>query len=291
MSYAWVLNLDADLELARAGYSPTRAVRASMRPHVERLAGTLLGPGDVLVDETCEPGCASGLVGRAFCPTARALVLLERAGATPERHPSQAILREVNGRAFCASLGQTMPEAAFVETLEAALAKLEHPPVLAAQWRVKRAFGMAGRGQRVVRPGIVSASDQAFLRTSVAEQGGVMIEPNVTIVRELGMHAMLAETGDLRVGQLVEQRCDAFGQWLETMVSDDAAHAPWDALTAEVRHVATALHGAGYFGPFGIDAFVYRDAAGAEHLQPRSEINARYSMGFAVGMRMDPRQP
>jgi hypothetical protein len=49
----------------------------------------------------------------------------------------------------------------------------------------------------------------------------------------------------------------------------------------EVERVATALHAAAYFGPFGIDAYEYR--VGVElRLNPRSEINARYSMGFAA---------
>ena len=42
---------------------------------------------------------------------------------------------------------------------------------------------------------------------------------------------------------------------------------------------------AGYFGPFGVDAYTYRDRlarATCDLLQPRSEVNARYSMGFAL---------
>ena len=50
-----------------------------------------------------------------------------------------------------------------------------------------------------------------------------------------------------------------------------------------LARVAVALAGSGYFGPFGIDAFTYRNADGTVALQPRSEINARYSMGFAIG--------
>ena len=47
--------------------------------------------------------------------------------------------------------------------------------------------------------------------------------------------------------------------------------------------MAGALLPAGYFGPFGVDAYTYRGRAGASVFQPRSEINARYSMGFAAG--------
>jgi hypothetical protein len=42
--------------------------------------------------------------------------------------------------------------------------------------------------------------------------------------------------------------------------------------------VAEVLRDAGYFGPFGIDAYRWRDGA-TQYFNPRSEINARYSMG------------
>ena len=40
-----------------------------------------------------------------------------------------------------------------------------------------------------------------------------------------------------------------------------------------------ALRGAGYHGPFAIDAFAYRDGA-ARRFHPVCEINARYSFGW-----------
>ena len=43
-------------------------------------------------------------------------------------------------------------------------------------------------------------------------------------------------------------------------------------LEAELRRVD-------YLGPIGIDAFVYRDAAGEPRLKPIVEINPRYTMG------------
>jgi hypothetical protein len=42
--------------------------------------------------------------------------------------------------------------------------------------------------------------------------------------------------------------------------------------------------GAGYYGPFGIDAFRWRDQNGKQQWNPRCEINARYSMGWSIGM-------
>ncbi len=281
---AWVLNLDADVELAAGPrYAPTHAVRAAMAPHVAKLAASLLGPDDVLVDDTSPPGSAAGLAGRAFCPTSRAVATLARAGAVPVAHPSHEILREVNGRAFCAALGPTLPGAVFVRDLEHAIAVLASAPEVAKQWRVKRAFSMAGRGQRRIAPGRATEADIGFLRAAIGAEGGVMIEPDVAIVRELGIHGMLEESGAFRLGRLVTQECDPYGQWLATTLAEDVEPEIADAIAREAASVARALARAGYFGPFGIDAFLYRDLAGSVRLQPRSEINARYSMGFAVG--------
>ena len=289
---AWVLNLDADVELAasvsRASYAPTNAVRDAVRAMVPRVAPSLLGPEDLLVDESSAPHSARGLRGRAFCPTPRALAALRRVGAEPEPHPTLDVLRAVNSRAFASALGSTLPSSAFVTDFDAACAMLEESPAIGDAWRVKRAFGMAGRGQRVIAPGRASTGDVGFLKASLVE-GGVQIEPNVRIAREYALHATLAapdRDGVLEVGALVAQRCDARGVWLSTEPLPEPSEAELaigGRLRDEVARVGAALSAVGYFGPFGIDAYLYRDNAGELALQPRSEINARYSMGFGVG--------
>jgi hypothetical protein len=233
-----------------------------MRPHVQTLSRTLLGPDDVLIEDGVD---VRGLRGRAFCPTPRAIALMRAAGVEPEPHPSLEVLRLVNSRAFCSALGATMDGAAFCGTHHDAMDRLRLP----GRFRVKRNHGMAGRGQRVMPP-----IDDAFLRGSFP--GGVQIEPNVAIETEYALHGMIADDG-MRLGALVRQTCDAYGQWLATERVDEPAIER--ALRDEASRVARALIDAGYFGPFGIDAFTYDGG----RLQPRSEINARYSMGFPVG--------
>jgi len=279
---AWVLNLDADLELGKGKtYTPTRAVLGAMRTFVPVVAAALLGPDDLLLADDAAPGSARGFTGRAFCPTVRALGLLRRAGADPAPHPSFEVLRAVNSRAFSASLGPTLPHAHFVTDEERAHAILATAPRPFTAWRLKRAFGMNGRAQRIVEPGGASAADRTFVTAAIAE-GGLQIEPQVTIVREYAMHGLLAADGSLRTGDLVEQRCDPQGAWLSSEPVDEPS-VRW-ALHEEIAQVARALAAAGYFGPFGVDAFSYREPGASElRLQRRSEINARYSMGFAAG--------
>ncbi len=283
---AWVLNLDADLELgAGPEYEPTTSVRRAMRAPVAALARSLLRSEDALVDEARPAHDARGLLGRAFCPTPRALALLRRAGAHPEAHPPVEVLRRVNSRAFAAELGTTLPDAAFVTDFDVARTMLRDEPAMSSTWRVKHAFGMAGRNQRVIVPGALGDRDAAFVKAGLA-QGGAQIEPNIAIEAEYAVHGLIAEDGSSRLGELVRQRCDPRGAWTTT---ERIAHARGalgnlsDRLANEAGRVARALIGAGFFGPFGVDAYTYRDREGVRRLQPRSEINARYSMGFATG--------
>lgn len=282
MAAVWVLNLDADLELGHgAGYGPSRSTAVAMKAHAASLARTLLAEGDVWIDADVAPNAWVGRVGKAFCPTPRALALLARAGASPEPHPGVDVLRHVNGRGFSASLGRMLPGASFVTDRDVLRATLRRPPPLGAAWRTKRAFGMAGRGHRVVGPREATDAVLATFDAALA-QGGLQVEPDVRIVREFGVHGRLDPGGALRIGCPVAQRCDARGQWIASEIAADLAPGLVAALEGEVRAVAEALHDAGYFGPFGIDAFEYLDDEGNVNLQPRSEINARYSMGFAL---------
>jgi hypothetical protein len=306
--FAWVLNLDADIELAAiasgapgalAGYSPRRSTQQAMSRFAPKLAASLLDLAqDVIVDDDSPPLSARGLVGRAFCPTPRALRLLRRAGAAIEPHPAWEVLARANSRAFSSSLGTTLPGALFVadEGEARSLLRTPPPPELAVAWRVKRNFGMTGRGQRVVAPSGVSDQDLAFVRAGLVE-GGVQIEPDVAIANEFAIHGLLAAGGALTLGPLVKQRCDARGAWVSSDRIEAGQAPPQDfvaALVTEAERVATALNAAGYFGPFGVDAYTYRvgcrkgstegdaERLGAIGLQPRGEINARYTMGFAA---------
>jgi hypothetical protein len=88
------------------------------------------------------------------------------------------------------------------------------------------------------------------------------------------------------MGEPTVQTVDDAGAWIETtFLARGVLTTPEESLLRdEGRRVARALFEAGYFGPFGIDGFRWEDRAGAARFNPRSEINARYSMGWAVGM-------
>ena len=111
---AWLLNLDADSELAdpHRYQQPSAAVAARVRELVPRMT-MLLAADDIIIDGHV----SESLPVLAFCPTPSALARLARLGLRPLLAPPVEVLQRVNDRAFSAELGQTMPEARFVRSL------------------------------------------------------------------------------------------------------------------------------------------------------------------------------
>ncbi len=264
---AWLLNLDAELELEDpSAHTASTKMAARIRELEPKLAALLAG--GLVVREDVR---ADGRVGRAWCPTPSALERLRRAGATPAPAPPFEVLRTVNARRFSFALGATLPGERWV----ASVAEVEAALVGGGAWLLKAPFGFAGRG-RVRLEGPLVERDRAAVERAV--RSGAQLEPMVERREDHALHGWLAEDGMLTMGELTRQRCDERGAWLAS--ERDASHAHADDYRREIERVALALHRAGYFGPFGIDGFVYGDGA----LRVRSEINARYSMGWAVGM-------
>jgi hypothetical protein len=283
---AWILNFDAEDELDRgAGHTSSRAVLARFAALSVRVSA-LLAPGDVIVDPTAAVALApDAFSGRAWCPTPGARRLLERAGAVVPGAPALAVLRRVNHRRFCAELGQTLPGAGYVDTLDDVVAIVNTRPHGTA-WLLKRPFGFAGRGRKRVRWGAIDPADRAWIEASIAAGEGLQIEPWVELAGDVGLHGFLAASGALVLGAPTLQRTDATGAWLASLraapgeIEADEERALFEA----AETTAAALREAGYFGPFGVDAFRWMDVNGALRWNPRGEINARYSMGWAVGM-------
>ena len=287
---AWVLNFDAERELASTvGYrTATAQMRARMLVLEERVVDLLLvAPGDAVIRSGTR--LDGDFVGRAWCPTPWALACMGRAGARVPDAPALDVLRRVNARRFSSALGQTLPGAAHAVSV----ADVERVVRGGGDWLLKRAFGFAGRGRRKVRGAGLDSDDVAWIARGLREGEGLQVEPWVAIELDVALHGHVDREGVFVLGAPTVQRCDASGSWLSSeragarALADDARA----ALESEGARVAGALAGAGYFGPFGVDAYLWRDAAGAQHFNPRGEINARYTMAWALGMgeRRDPR--
>lgn len=281
--FGWVLNLDAELELVRPGYVPRQALLAQLAEHGAG-ARALLGPHDVLVDATTRG--AEGLIGRAWSPTPLARRLLEQAGITPEPHPDAAVLRRVNHRRFAHEVGGGLPGQRYVEELAEALVLIQYS---AGPWLAKRPLAFAGRGQQRFY-GTVSDKQRSWLEVSFARDG-LIFEPLVEPVLELSLHGFVWPSGRFELGRPCVQIVSERGVFRGVRLSErgDLSSEEEAALRESGERVATALGGAGYFGPFGIDAFRYRHE-GRLGFCALSEINARYTMGFVTGFPRPPHE-
>jgi hypothetical protein len=272
-----VLNLDAELELETGvRYTPSAAMTTATSAASERLRA-MLPPDDVVLDVDPESS-ARGRMGRCFCPTVSALRRLERAGAQIPEAPSMEVLARVNERGFALAIGH----------LEGALRCADEDAVARAlaregRWLLKRGLGFAGRGQRRIDSGEISEADRAWIRASL-RKGALYVEPRVAITLEVALHGLLATDGSCERGEPTVQEVVS-GAWRASWRArpGELGDPERAALSASFDEVSAALRSAGYFGPFGIDAFRFTED-GAERFQPLSEINARYTMAWGTGM-------
>lgn len=286
----WLLNLDAELELAEPrSYAPSPSMEArisALRPRMamllracDRVLGLdLAGTRETTPTQSPDPDHTRAL---AFCPTPSALLRIERAGLRAPPAPPLEVLRAVNSRAFCAQLGQTLEHASYVRThdeLTRALAASSP----SGSWLLKREFSFAGRERRRVDGSTLDAPTAGFVRRSFARGEGLQLEPLLPRTHDFAQHGFLTVTGELLLGPPLAQECDARGAWLRSreLGPDELSEAERAALESATHQAGAALHAADYFGPFGVDAFRYRLPTVPPQFQPRSEINARFSMGY-----------
>jgi len=281
---AWLLNFDAADELgSHASHAPARLPAGRVR-ELRGLFFDLVDAADLVLDDDATPSGAvpdgADLHVQAFCPTPGALGRIAALGFDPPPAPALDVLRRVSDRAFCAGLGHGLAGGAFVRDMPALQAQLQRPSFTGTHV-IKRAFSFAGREQRRVHGGVLDDSTRGFCERSFELGQGVQVEPWVQRLADFSQHGYLTRSAELLVGAPREQRCDAMGRFLgmqagPARLGDEEAHGLRSALDA----TAAALHDAGYFGPFGIDAFRYQAESGAPAWNPRCEINARFTMGY-----------
>lgn len=273
-AFAWVLNQHAEFELAQPGYNPSGKLLAQLHEHGAG-ARALLGPHDALIEGGPLP--PGPWLGRAWCPTPRALAAMRAAGVDPEPHPSEDVLRLVNHRKFACDLHAGLPQQHYVQD-EAALAAVLSQP---GPWLCKRPLAFAGRGQHRVLA-TLDERGQAWVRASLSLDG-LVVEPLVKPVLEVSLHGFLWQNGRFELGRVCVQHVNDRGVYQGVRLhADELGPHEVAALYTQAERVGAALHGAGYFGPFGVDAYRY-ERDGHTGFCALSEINARYTMAFAVG--------
>ncbi|QDV07048.1 hypothetical protein Poly30_25670 [Planctomycetes bacterium Poly30] len=276
VSRVWVLNFDAEAELATGRRAPVPFLgRPSWIAHGDLvLDGAGPGPGEGVLP-------ASGRDGVAWCPTPDALRLLRAAGARRlPRAPAEPTLRAANARetfadlhplaAFGASVAETSGE------VEAALRRpaLPRHSSRAPAWWLRESLCAAGQGRFLAERW---TRESAAWTERAFESGPVHVLPVVDIEEEFSAHAFLFSSGATAFGRHVGQVVRG-GSWRSAEPLADSI----PELETVLGEVEARLRAMDYAGPVGVDGFRWRDADGASHIAAGTDINARYTMSMGA---------
>ena len=277
-AWCWLLNLDADRELSRPqDYRTPQRVQQQIDKRATELHALTqeeptfpraLGVHQVATKVLC------------WSATPSALARVKEAGlSVPKRSPNLEVLRRVNHRRFQLELDDVLPGAMWLEG-QAATTHVLHLASGERRFRLKRAHGFSGSDQRRVGGGI--QADKKWLRDSVA-QGGLYLEPELAVTARYSMHGMIAEDACF-FGHPCLFQCDRHDAYTSALLLDAvAAPSLTHELQLRAKHLAAALKGAGYAGPFGFDALAYSGEQGTR-MAWFSDVNARFTMAWSIGM-------
>jgi hypothetical protein len=283
MIRGWLLNLHAELERG-ASADPLRAARE--HPELVLRAEGLIPPGDRVVASLTDLARVETVV--AWSPTAAVRALVTRAGFEVEPWPPLPIIERVLSRRWNAErLGLPLPGASLVlDRADLARATAIDSPTGSLLLRKMRGF--AGKGRRICRVGALAEADLRFADKAL-EDGGLLVEPFVETTLDVSVHGFipppLVPGRGVALGQLVVTTLGPGGTWLAARrASLEETRELGQDLDREARRAAAALQDDGYWGPFCVDAFRF---AWRGRTWARCEVNARYSMAWALGMGDD----
>lgn len=194
-----------------------------------------------------------------------------------------------NDRRFClpvqAALGCRLPGAALIDSLDALRAHLAALGPGPDGWVLKAPFSASGR-LRVRRRGRdLDRGIEARIARLLTRFGALCFEPWMERVLDIGCLGLVAGADACHVFPPHRLETDHAGVFRGIAIADGwLAPDHHRAVVHAATEAGRALGRAGYRGPFGIDAFVYRhdQAPGGQALQPLCEINARLSFGFVA---------
>jgi hypothetical protein len=301
-------NLDCELAWAGGGALPGHvAAKLAAAATLIRAVVPDAATAEVWVPGTVDVGrCPDVAAGPAW----RVVAAIEAAaipwGATPDVAPRAAIVdagwrqqlvalapsvaaaRAASDRrlahAMAARLGCAMSGSRTIATVDELAAHLA--ALTPAAWVVKAPLTAAGR-DRVRRRG---AELEPATRTRVGRLldrfGALVFEPWLDRVVDYGQPGLVTGATSWRLLPPHVLHSDATGGFAGITIPADDDHAAVPAahrarLGDVGAAVAAELAGLGYRGPFTVDAFVHRDAAG-EHLVPLVEINPRLTFGLVA---------
>ncbi|MDO5576156.1 MAG: hypothetical protein Q4F84_03685 [Fibrobacter sp.] len=208
--------------------------------------------------------------------------LLKRAGAECY-FPDTEIVKKVNSRRYSSYLAQKhgwgVPGSVYLPDLHdytnALVSLNDHYPLV-----IKPSYGGSGFGFKKIDSfceGSNFTNDIAYL----SAHGGYVIEPWLDRVYDLSSRVEIANDGSISFIRFQRSCVNSFGAFYGIYIPpQDLILKQYEKeLESNALKVADELYSLGYWGPVGIDSFVYRDrASGCQKLVCAIEINARHVM-------------
>jgi hypothetical protein len=234
--------------------------------------------GEVLA--WCETATATALRGgpRPPGPISWDLPLAELVWQLPT--PPPAVVAAVHHRAFhlqvARETGCALPGARMVDSI----AELGDLP---RSWILKAPLSASGRNRYIEKagPGLADPKTRRTVERLFEIHGSLLLEPWMDRTADFGVSALLTRE-ELRIVGIHGQRVDRKGQFAGIDLEPELTRSEKTVLRDTTEAVAVQLRAAGYVGPFGIDAWKYRDGNGSVRLNPLGEINARMTFGLVA---------
>lgn len=295
---AYLANLDFEAELAAPEPYRANEKQRALRQDWAWVGFLLAEPGEAVVcakgaDETRAALSALGLEPPpALSAPPKGRSPLRLWGVTPSLRarsslalPEPTAVRRCHSKLFAQELSERLGLA--LDGSAALRSSAEVSPALKRfapdrPWVMKRAFSMAGRGALRGRGPRLSSSQEGWLARALRE-GGLVIQPWLSRRWDGSILGRIAADGRVDglaiTAQLIRGQTylgTRIGAWQRSQAVFSSTAA--SALEEAGARVAEALAAEGYFGPFGVDAMITKEAG----LVPIVEINARATMGHAA---------
>lgn len=152
-------------------------------------------------------------------------------------------------------------------------------------WVIKAEFGMSGR-ERILSRRAATESQLQWCRKRLDAGELLIAEPWLDRIAEVGVQWHVTPGEDPNCISVTHLDCDAHGQYLNSSpIAREGLAAHWIAAIEHQRPVVRSMAEAGYIGPVGIDAMLFRhrlENREVEAIRPLQDINARWTMGRLV---------
>jgi hypothetical protein len=205
--------------------------------------------------------------------------------------PEPAAAAAANHRGFALDavreLGCALPGARLVESLGELEAHLQSGGARysGGRWVVKAPFSASGRDRCISRTESLSTTERRRVVNLLLRHGALLFEPWMDRTADFGACGVVTSASVRYLGAHGLE-VDAAGRFRGIAIAPrgppglEASEA--EALWRTTVAVGKRLRGLGYRGPFGVDAWRYRDREGAQVLHPLGEVNARMTFGLVA---------